>query len=103
MAYPLDLRLPELFVVPPLSDMFALLPLLPLLAALPLSSAISGLLTDPTIVDNQSFDYVIIGAGLGGMVVANRLSENPDVTVLLVRLSSGPTVWGGTDSMVKRH
>lgn len=30
---------------------------------------------------NRTFDYVIIGGGLAGSVVANRLAENPDVTV----------------------
>ena len=25
----------------------------------------------------QSYDYVVVGGGLSGLVVANRLSENP--------------------------
>ena len=32
----------------------------------------------------QAFDYVIIGGGTAGLVVAARLSENPDVSVCVV-------------------
>jgi len=36
----------------------------------------------------EAFDYVIVGAGPGGCVLANRLSENPDVRVVLIE--AGP-------------
>ena len=33
----------------------------------------------------DAYDYIIVGGGTGGLVVANRLFENPGVPVLIVK------------------
>ena len=42
---------------------------------------------------DQAFDYVIVGAGSAGCVLANRLSADPAVSVAV--LGAG---WGGSDA-----
>ncbi|HEY9281264.1 MAG TPA: lycopene cyclase family protein, partial [Eoetvoesiella sp.] len=41
---------------------------------------------------NLQFDYVIVGAGSAGCLLANRLSANPDHKVLLLE-AGGPDNW----------
>ncbi|GAB7341249.1 hypothetical protein MBLNU457_7526t1 [Dothideomycetes sp. NU457] len=64
-----------------------LLRLQPLIAGLLTTRVIAGGLNVP-LPEGNIFDYVIAGGGPAGLTVANRLSEDPNITVLV--LEAGP-------------
>ncbi len=43
-----------------------------------------GITASSEAADGQTFDYIIIGAGLAGITVAARLVESPEITILVV-------------------
>ncbi|SNX86025.1 related to Glucose oxidase [Melanopsichium pennsylvanicum] len=54
------------------------------LVLLSISSATAAIVTDASQLSNRAYDYVVVGGGLAGLTVANRLSSDPSASVLVI-------------------
>lgn len=57
----------------------------------------------PVNITGLSFDYVVVGAGPGGLTVASRLSEDPSVSVAVVEAGTWSTDVTGNQSQVPAY
>lgn len=49
----------------------------------------NAVVSKPIPANGSSFDYIIVGAGSAGCVLAGRLANNPNVSILLIE-AGGP-------------
>ncbi|POS69595.1 GMC oxidoreductase [Diaporthe helianthi] len=54
--------------------------------------AVAVIIRDPSTV-NRTYDYIVAGGGLTGLVVANRLTEDPNTSVLVVEYGDFDDRW----------
>ncbi|XP_046964378.1 ecdysone oxidase-like [Vanessa cardui] len=54
---------------------------------------------DKPLSDSTTCDYIVVGAGTAGSIVANRLSEDPRFTVCVIEAGGDPTLETGIPSL----
>lgn len=59
-----------------------------------LNNTLNQILTEPndTLIVAPAYDYIIVGAGSAGCILANKLTENPNIQVLLIE-AGGPELF----------
>ena len=48
------------------------------------SGTLASVTSDVSLAANKTFDYIIVGGGTAGLALANRLSEDADISVLVI-------------------
>ncbi|KAF5353226.1 hypothetical protein D9756_008078 [Leucocoprinus leucothites] len=64
------------------------------------SKALAAIYDNPSLLPpDRTYDFVVVGAGIGGSVIANRLSENPNWNILVIE--AGRSNEGFQDELIK--
>lgn len=74
-----------------------------MLALALLLQTVLGYVMPRTSPSTHAFDYVIVGGGTGGLAMASRLSENPNISVAVVEAGTWSEKETGNQSQVPAY